>query len=94
LLHDADADVRILSCELLRAVPGEQATQLLCELLATESSENVCAAAVDVLTEAGDATAVPALAACAARFSGSPFLAFAIHTAITRIQLQPARPRG
>lgn len=93
-LHDADADVRILSCELVRTVPGEQASQLLCELLAAEPEVNVCAAAVDVLGEVGSASAVPTLAECARRFAAAPFLVFSIHTVIDRIHSQPARPRG
>jgi HEAT repeat protein len=85
LLHDADVDVRVLSCELARELPEQQATALLCELLLTEEDANVCAAAVEVLAEAGRGEALPALEACAKRFSGTPFLAFAIQVASDRI---------
>jgi HEAT repeat protein len=94
LLADADVDVRILSCELARMLPGDEATRLLCTLLHDEQQLNVCAAAVDVLAEVGQAEALPFLAACAARFPDAPFLAFAIRVAADRIRVQPALPRG
>lgn len=86
LLHDADVDVRVLSCELARELPEEAATELLCELLQSEEDPNVCAAAVEVLAEAGRREALPALEACAGRFSGTPFLVFAIQVASDRIR--------
>lgn len=85
LLADDDADVRILSCDLARRLPGADATQHLTQLLARESTVNVCAAAVEVLSEVGDARALPALHACAARFVDDSFLVFAIELAVRRI---------
>ncbi|MDQ2642064.1 MAG: HEAT repeat domain-containing protein [Pseudomonadota bacterium] len=86
LLHDADVDVRVLSCELARELAGATATQLLDELLQSEEDPNVCAAAVEVLAEVGGREALPALEACASRFSDTPFLAFAIRVASDRIR--------
>jgi HEAT repeat protein len=86
LLGDADADVRLLACDLVRDMRGPEAPRLLCALIATEPQANVCAAAVEVLTEVGDASALPALTACAARFPADPFLGFAIRTAAERIR--------
>ncbi len=94
LLADRDVDIRILSCDLARALPGPEATTLLCTLLAGEQDGNVCAAAVDVLAEVGSPTALPCLAECAQRFRDSAFLAFAIKTATDRIQSQHAAPRA
>jgi HEAT repeat protein len=85
LLADADADVRVLSCELVRSLPSKDATQLLGELLERDTEANVCAAAIDVLAEAGDADAVVALDACASRFERTHFLQFAIEIARQRI---------
>jgi len=85
LLSDPDADVRLLSCELARNLPGEQASRNLCALLAREPQINVCAAAIEVLAEVGDQAALPTLADCAQRFSQVPFLAFAIRLATDRI---------
>ena len=93
LLGDADADVRILSCELARSLPNAEATHLLCVLLAAEQEINVCAAAVDVLAEVGSSDALATLNQCARRFGDSPFIAFAIEIVIHRITSQstPAR---
>lgn len=85
LLRDPDADVRILSCELARNLPGEEASRALCALLAHEHEVNVCAAAIEVLAEVGDQAALPALAHCAQRFSQVPYLGFAIKLATDRI---------
>jgi HEAT repeat protein len=89
LLRDSDSDVRILCCEIARVLPAAEATPMLCELLAREPEANVCAAAVEVLAEAGSPAALPALDACAARFPESSFLLFAIRIARDRILAQP-----
>ena len=94
LLKDHDQDVRILSCELARSLPSDEATKLLCAVLADEQQINVCGAAVEVLTEVGSPAALPFLAACAQRFRGAPFLGFAIGIATERIKAQSASPRG
>jgi hypothetical protein len=94
LLQDTDVDVRVLSCDLTRALPAEEATPLLCDLLRVEQDLNVCAAAVDVLAEVGQPEALPVLAECAARFHGTPFLLFAIQVAADRIGSRPPHHRG
>jgi HEAT repeat protein len=85
LLTDPDADVRLLTCDLLRELPSSDATALLCGVLAREQEANVCAAAVDVLADIGDAGAVPYLDQCAARFGDGTFLSFAVKAARERI---------
>ena len=85
LLQDSDADVRLLACEIARALPGEDASRLLANLIERESNPNVCAAAIEVLAETGDITSLPVLLRCAARFPDDPFLAFAIKVAHDRI---------
>lgn len=85
LLSDPDSDVRILATELVRNMPVDKATSLLTALLDHETHPNVCGAAVEVLTALGSPEALPSLQACAARFAGTPFLAFAISHAIARI---------
>jgi HEAT repeat protein len=92
LLADSDADVRLLSCELARGLPDEEANRLLCELLERESETNVCAAAVEVLAEIGRPEALPALARCGSRFAGDPFMTFSLKVATERIAA-PARDR-
>jgi HEAT repeat protein len=85
LLNDPDADVRLLTCEIVRGPGTAEATPLLCDVLGRESDVNVCAAAVDVLAEIGGLHAVAALQGCADRFPDEPFLGFAIKMAIQRI---------
>lgn len=86
LLSDPDADVRILSCELARTLPSEEASRKLCALLTHEKEINVCAAAIEVLAEVGDEAALSTLAQCARRFSQVSFLGFAIKLATDRIR--------
>jgi HEAT repeat protein len=92
LLADTDADVRLLACDLMRDADDAAGARRLCALLDGESQANVCAAAVEVLAEIGDAEALPALARCAARFPGDPFLGFAIKVAADRLGARDAVP--
>ncbi len=85
LLGDPDPDVRILVCDTVRRLPGPVATRYICELLKTETIANVCAAAVEALSEVGDPQALPVLAKCAERFADEPFLVFSIKIASERI---------
>jgi len=88
LLGDADSDVRVLACEVVRASPDPRATRLLCDLLDRDPEPNVCAAAIDVLAEVGGPDALPALNRCAERFPDQPFLAFSAKVAMDRISPQ------
>lgn len=85
LFVDPDSDVRLLSCELARGLDPTPAQKLLLSLIETEKEANVCSAAIEVLAEIGDATALPHLTACCARFPEDPFMAFAVRAAADRI---------
>ncbi|WP_312014553.1 HEAT repeat domain-containing protein [Bradyrhizobium sp. AUGA SZCCT0283] len=85
LLNDGDSDVRLLATELARNMEASEATRLLCELIEHEHHPNVCAAAIDVLTEVGTPEALPTLERCSARFAATPFLPFAVSIAMSRI---------
>ena len=85
LLQDSDSDVRILACELVRKMPPERATLLLCAVLERDDHASVCGSAVDVLAEIGTRDAVPVLERCRERLSQDPFLPFAIAAAIDSI---------
>ena len=85
LLADPDVDVRLLSCELARDLPADEANRLLGDLLVRETEKNVAAAAVEVLAEVGRPEVLPALSACADRFAGDGFLLFSIRIAAERI---------
>jgi HEAT repeat protein len=91
LLSDPDSDVRLLACDLARVMPGSEASRLLCALIDAEPQANVCAAAVEVLSEIGDESAIPSLTRCAARFPDDPFLSFAIQTASERLSAHGGR---
>jgi HEAT repeat protein len=93
LLADADADVRMLACELARGLPGDEPARWLAALLDTETHPNVCAASVEVLAEIGGTDALPALDRCAERFRDTPFLVFSIQFAAERIRSLPAARR-
>ena len=86
LLHDVDADVRLLACELARDLPNGESARLLCDVLESELEANVCASAVEVLAEVGGPEALPVLARCEARFRGTSFLEFAIKITADRIR--------
>jgi HEAT repeat protein len=93
LLADRDADVRLLSCGLVRGLPDAEANRLLCDLLDIETEKNVCAAAVEVLAEIGQPEALSSLARCAARFESDPFITFSIKVATDRIDASPRNSR-
>jgi HEAT repeat protein len=94
LLADPDPDVRLLACDLVREVGGDDGPRWLCALIETEGQANVCAAAVEALGEIADATAGPSLSRCAERFPDDPFLGFAIKVVIDRLHSAPPAPRG
>jgi len=85
LLRDPDPDVRLLACELGRAIAPDRAAEILAPTIATEPSAAICAAAIDVLSETAGPEVLPAFAACAARFPTEPFLAFSVKIATQRI---------
>ena len=94
LIGDQDSDVRLLACELVRSLPSEDASGLLCTLIEVEQEPNVCASAIEVLAEVGGPEALPALARCEARFSSTPFLVFSIRNTADRIRSQSPDQRG
>jgi HEAT repeat protein len=88
LLSDADPDVRLLACEIVRGLAPAQGTPLLAALLEREAEVNVCAAAVEVLAETGGQDALSALSRCAKRFANEPFLVFSVKVASDRIRTE------
>jgi HEAT repeat protein len=88
LLSDPEADIRLLSCEIVRSLNDGETTRLLYALLETENNINVCASAADVLSEIGSVEALPYLQRCGSRFKDVPFLGFAIEVASDRLRSQ------
>lgn len=93
LLADPDADVRLLSCELVRDQPEAEANRLLIAVLEREPQANVCAAALEVAAEIGGPELREALVLCEQRFAADPFLGFSIGVARERIEAQRAGSR-
>jgi HEAT repeat protein len=94
VLTDPDPDVRLLACDLLRVLPATEASRTLCAFLDRETEPNVCAAALDALTEVGAPETRPFLEQCAERFAAVPFLRFAVKAALDRIGAPSPEPRG
>lgn len=90
LLRDPDPDVRILSCELVRAQASPDAVRLLSAVIAGDEAANVCGAAIGVLADMAGTEIVPLLMQCASRFPSDPFLAFSVEVAGQRIGSQTA----
>ena len=92
LLADSDADVRLLSCELARGLPDEEANRLLCDLLERETEKNVCAAAIEVLAEIGRPEALPVAGALRSALRRRSLHRLRLKVATERIAA-PARDR-
>ncbi len=86
LLSDPDSDVRIFAVNILESLRHQRVPEWLQQVLQNDDHVNVCAAAVDVLTEAGGPECLPALEALPQRFPDEPFVDFAVRTAVRRIQ--------
>jgi HEAT repeat protein len=89
LLNDSDADLRLLAIEVTRAWPLARAAPRLQRIFDEDAHVNVCAAAVDVATEAGSPELLPALARLRLRFQDETFLLFAVDIACARIGKPP-----
>jgi HEAT repeat protein len=85
LLNDPDPDLRLLAIEVTRAWPSERSAPRLQRIFLQEPHVNVCAAALDVATEAGGTDLLPALQALRQRFQNEMFLLFAVDVARARI---------
>jgi len=86
LLNDQDSDVRIFAIDILQQLAHPQTPEWLLSVLKDESHVNVVATAVDRLTEVGTPDMIVALEGIKQRFPDEPYLAFAVDTAILRIQ--------
>lgn len=85
LLDDADPAVRIAAVNVLQGMRGQRVVDLALAAVKDDLHVNVCAAAVDILAEAGGPDAVAPLRALVKRFPDVPFIAVAVAVAIKRI---------
>ena len=81
-----DPDVRIFAVMLSGELHADVVGDWLIRFVADEQDANVCSAAAEVMTEAGDPDAIPALEAIRDRFAGQPFIQFVANAAIGRLQ--------
>jgi HEAT repeat protein len=88
LLADDDSDVRIFAVNILATLRHAKTSEWLVDVIRSDPHINVCAAAVDGLTEVGGPEALQDLEDLRRRFAGNAFMEFAIDAAMRRIQGQ------
>ena len=86
LLTDPDPDVRIFTVNILESLCHPDVEAWLIEVISTDTHINVCATAVDLLTEVGTQAALAPLALLKSRFSTDPYIQFAANLALRRIR--------
>jgi HEAT repeat protein len=85
LLVDADADVRILTVNILESLRHPDVEAWLIEVIEHDREVNVCATAVDLLAEVGSPAAFEPLQQLKVRFADEPYIQFAADLALKRI---------
>ena len=85
LLTDPDPDVRIFTVNILESLCHPDVEAWLIEVISTDAHINVCATAVDLLSEVGTQAALEPLALLKSRFSADPYIQFAANLALRRI---------
>jgi len=86
LLADDDSDIRLFALDLLRTMPHREAPAWLLEVLHRDNHVNVISIAIDRLADLGDAEMKADLLAVKARFPDEPFIAFAVDSALHRLE--------
>jgi HEAT repeat protein len=85
LLEDLDADVRIFAVNILESLRHPKVESWLIKVIETDAHINVCATAVDLLSEVGTQAARQPLIRLKARFIDEPYIQFAADLALKRI---------
>jgi hypothetical protein len=85
LLTDSDSDVRIFAVNILESLRHHSVEQWLIEVIENDPHINVCATALDLLTEVGTEKSIPALTQLKARFENEPYICFSTDLALKRI---------
>jgi HEAT repeat protein len=86
LLNDPDSDMRIFVVNILSSGPHPDVEQWLLEVIDRDTHVNVCAAAVDLLSEIGTEAAIDPLLRLKARFAHETYIQFAADLALKRIR--------
>jgi HEAT repeat protein len=85
LLADPDPDIRIFAVNILESLRHPDVETWLIEVIESDKHVNVCATAVDLLSEVGTNVAVEPIIRLKARFDSSPYIKFAADVALQRI---------
>lgn len=86
LLNDEDSDVRIFAVNILESLRHQNVEKWLINVIENDEHLNVCAAAVDLLSEVGTENALNALENLKARFADEPYICFSVDLALQRIR--------
>lgn len=86
LLNDSDSDVRIFTINILESLRHEHVEQWLMSVIDNDDQVNVCATAVDLLSEVGSELSVQSLMNLKQRFANEPYICFSVDLALKRIQ--------
>jgi len=86
LLGDSDPDVRIFAVNILESLRHAEVESWLIQVIEKDAEVNVCAAAVDLLSEVGSARALEPLVRLKLRFSEEPYIQFVAELALQRIR--------
>lgn len=86
LLADPETDVRIFAVNVLESLRHPDVEKWLIEVISKDSHINVCATAVDLLSEVGSESAIEPLEALKLRFPAEPYIEFAANLALRRIR--------
>ena len=86
LLSDSDSDIRIFAIDILESLKHPEVENWLIEILEHENHVNVCAGAVNLLSEVGSEKAVAPLESLRRKFPNVHYIQFAVDTALKRIQ--------
>ena len=85
LLADTDPDVRIFAVNILESLRHPDVESWLIDVIETDAHVNVCATALDLLSEVGTEAALEPLARFKVRFADEPYVQFAADLALRRI---------
>lgn len=85
LLHDENPDIRIFAVNILESLKHPDVEAWLIEVITADTHINVCATAVDLLTEVGTQKAAAPLKQLLNKFPDEPFFHFAVELALKRI---------
>ncbi len=86
LLNDADSDVRIFTVNILESLRHSNVEKWLISVIEKDPHINVCATALDLLSEVGSEQAIPAIKELKNRFAEEPYICFSADLTLKRIE--------